>query len=466
MANPVNPQVEQRLLICALETRNPRIKGKILATTAVDDYATDEGMLCRKRMDTLLSMGKSLGSADAFGEDPALTKAAKAWITGTHHMRTLAAAFTRDEVDSYIRTLKMHKNVRQVYAAQQEINEIAGGALDENGVAGIEGIMEATLMGIREGFERQPILHIGNRQTKEEAQALLNKALTFDAKHFVSTGQLGLDKHLHGWEKGNLVTISAPRSGGKSTMALTMAINQYLEANLNVCFVSMEMTEDELVKRALSNISQVPHTKIRYSRSLEKEEDEKIRTKFRQFFDHGHNSNCSFSIWDVKDAFFTPMRMESLIAPYMYDVIYVDYITLFHADTMDTWKMQLEYSRYLKSMAKRLNCVIVVLTQLSDEERVKYGKGIEENTDYWMWWRYREDEEEESGKGVLRLDKARHAPKRRFGMDFLFDRMNITTSLNAPANQETGKDKKKKQNNGIPEAMTNSTPGWPPAQAA
>ena len=431
MAKPTNPQVEQQLLMCALQARSPRIRGEILSETSVEDYGTEEGVLVRKRINTLFDGGKKLGDATTFSADPALTKAASAWIRGTAGMRTTAAAFRMEDVRRNIQTLKMHRNVRQLYQAQQEINDIAGGELDEEGIERIGSIMEGALVGIREGFDRQPLLHLGRRQSNEEARIILDKILTFDPKSFISTGQRGLDEHLYGWEKGNLVTISAPRGGGKSTMAMVMAINQFLDANLNVCFVSMEMTKEEVFKRVLSNISGVEHGTVRYSKGMTEEERANVTKAFQRFHRHGHNSDCSFTIWDVKDPFFTPMKMEASLAPFMYDVIYVDYLTLFHANNMDTWKMQLEYSRYLKSMAKRLNCVIVVITQLSEEERVKYGKGIEENTDYWGWWRWREDEEQESGRGEFRLDKARHAARRRIPMEFFLNVMNITTSLSA-----------------------------------
>lgn len=78
-------------------------------------------------------------------------------------------------------------------------------------------------------------------------------------------------------------------------------------------------------------------------------------------------------------------------------------------------------------MAKRLNCIVVLLTQLSDEERVKYGKAIEENTDYWIWWRWREDEEQETGDVELKLAKARHTSPRKFPAKFMLDRMKIET---------------------------------------
>ena len=122
----------------------------------------------------------------------------------------------------------------------------------------------------------------------------------------------------------------------------------------------------------------------------------------------------------------------------MYDVVIIDYITLFDSKGMDTWKMQMEYSRYLSLVAKRLNCVIVLLSQLSDDERIKYGRAILENTDYWLWWPYGE-EEEETGNVELRLAKARHGRRARIQAKFMLDIMSIETATVAMKNTNAGR---------------------------
>ncbi len=435
MARTSNPQVEQRLLICALETRSPKIRAEILSNTTEEDYSSEDGSAVRARMNVLLGMGKSLGSAVDFSEDPALSESAQAFVKSTPSRRKKAGQFSMDRVKDLVHTLKMYRSIRLIYEMQSDVSDLAIGEVNEEGIEEIGSCMEKTLVGIREGFDKQPLSHLGKRQDDEVAKKMLRKMLKFEEGQFVSTGLPGIDKHLYGWERGNLVTLSGPRGGGKSTMAMVMAINQYLKANLNVCFVSMEMSEKDLWRRVTSNISRVPHDTIRYTKYMTESQRRVTGKAFKQFHRHGRDSNCTFTVWDVKDSYFTPQKLESALAPFMYDVIFIDYLTLFSRGRQDLWEAQLEYSRYLKGTAKRLNCVPVVLTQLSDEERVKYGKGIEENTDYWMWWKWGE-EEEETGKTDLRMDKARHAAKKRFPALFMFDIMQIDTTIGSSATSD------------------------------
>jgi len=426
MANLVNAIVEQKLLICALETRSQRIKAQILTETDEDDYGTEDAKAIRKRMTTLLTLGKNLGDAEAFSEDPALTESQSTLIKATPAKRKSAGSYKKAEVVGLLEKLKTHRHIRIIYDAQQTINDIAAGAVDEEGIESIAQTMESALLGIRGGFDKQPLFHLGKRQTAAEAKKKLDDLLTFRPNRFISTGLKGLDNHVRGWERGNLVTISAPSGGGKSTMAMQMAINQYARTNRNVCYVSLEMSEDELIKRMLSCISGVLHNKIRYSKDLTTQERNLVSKNYRLFHKHGQRKNCTFTVWDVKDPLFTPQKLEANLAPYMFDAIYIDYITLMHGQGMDQWKMQLEYSRYFKGMAKRLKCVPVLLTQLSEEERVKYGKGIEENTDYWMWWKWGQ-EQEEVKQTELKLAKARHTGKRMLTANMLFEKMRIET---------------------------------------
>jgi len=411
----------------ALQLRSPKLKALILTETVEEDYGTPPGIEIRKRMSSLLRLGKNLGEAADFAEDPAISSVASEFIKGTVDKRTKAASFTEEQVKTLIYRLKLHRNARIFHKSLEDINNISIGNVDEEKFEKMAAIMEQTLSQVRKGFDQQPLSHIGKRQTDIEAKKLLEDLVTFVPGMFVSTGLPGLDRLIYGWERGNLVTISATRGGGKSTMAMNMGINQYLLTSNNVCYVSMEMTKKELWKRILANVSKVPHDLVRYPKNLKPTQRKQLGSSWKAFHRHGQDKNCTFTIWDIKDSYFTPMKLESYLAPFMYDVIIVDYVTLFYADGADTWKMQLEYSKYLKAMAKRLNCVVVLLTQLSDEERVKYGRSIEENTDYWIWWRWREDEEQETGDVELKLAKARHTSPRKFPAKFMLDVMKIET---------------------------------------
>lgn len=381
-----SPQTEQQLLICALETRSPRIRAMILSDTSIDDYGSKQGKEVRKRMDVLLERGKSLGRADDFAEDPAIaaSEATVNFIRSTPARRKAARKFGREKVQQLIDQLKLYRNTRYVHEMQKEINQIAIGRIDEAGLNDIEMAMEETLSRIRSDVGVQPMTHFGKRQTAQEARREFEEVMTFNAANFVSTGFVGLDACIKGYERGNLVTISAPRGGGKTSFAMVGGLNQYMKSCHNVCFVSLEMTKKEMKRRIYSSLSGVEHDTVRYTKNITKEDFKQVEAAAQRFYKHGKSYDCDFTIWAPGDPMFTPMKMGSQVAPIQYDVLIIDYITLFNQGRhKDTWTMQMEYSRYLKMLAQKLNCVVVLLTQLSEEERVKYGRCLAHGSRVW-----------------------------------------------------------------------------------
>ena len=429
MAKLYSTEVEQKLLICALETRSKKIRAHIIGETDVDDYGSDVGLIIRKRIDTLLSNGKALGSATDLAEDPAVSssKKAVAFLRATATKRIKAGKFKLEAVQELIRTLKRFRTIRNIYDMQQQINKQMEGNVDEEDIEKTVHAIEKAITEINTGSEKSSLTHYGKRQSTEDAKARLNKLLEFSDRQFISTGLDALDQHLHGFERGNLVTISAPRGGCKTMVGMAMSLNQYFNDYRNVCFVSMEMEEIELERRIVSNISQLEHDIVRYPKDLTDEQKLAIKNAVKKFHTHGVKNKLDYSIERPRERKFTPFKLETIVKPYKYDVILVDYITLFDNMGKDQWAAQMDYSRYLKTMASSLNCVVIALSQLSEEERVKYGKALEENTDYWIWWRWREDEEQQHGNVELRLAKARHAQARKFHAKFRPHVMTVET---------------------------------------
>lgn len=429
MNNDLSSSVlDKKLMLCLLETKSPNIRSYILTETAPDDYGTPFGKEVRLRVETLRSLGKNLTKALDFSQDPALSKGAAAFVCGTPMDREEAATYQLEQVKELVYRHKLLRNKRLFVESMVDIKNLSAGPVDENTIEQMSDVFEKALIKVRQSFSDQPIVHQGLRETDEGAGKQLREVMTYSPWTFLSTGLERLDFYMKGFERGNLVTLSATRGGCKSMLAMAMGINQYL-SGLSVVFVSMEMTKTEVRRRLYSNISQIPHDQIRMVKSVSDnpEQKKKLVEAARKFHQFGRKNKCTFSIWDITDSSFTPMKMDAVLAPMGYDVIIVDYLTLFNPGKLDKWEMVLEYSRYLKSMAKRLNCVIVVLTQLNDEEKVKYGRGIEENTDYWIYWRWREDEERETGLVELQMEKARHTRTRKIQAVFRPDLMSVMT---------------------------------------
>ena len=424
--NLIDSRTEQKLLLGVLECRIPKLRNYILAETLPDDYGSKFGIEVRERMDKLIQLDKPLGSAVDFSSDPGLSKNAKKFIRGTPKLRKAAKNINRKRINKLIDILKATKRARIAYDCLEKGAEVLEDAIGEKEIDEFCAVLEDSLVNLKKGFERQPLLHIGKGQSKEDLKNLTNRLTEKRANRFIPTGLEALDYYIKGFERGNLVTLSANSSGGKTAVALNMAINQYL-AGYSVCFVSMEMRDLELLHRMLSRLTKTPHDIIRMQNDYGPGEIIKISKTLKKLRRRGIKKKARFTIWDVQNDL-TPPQIELSLKPFKYDSLYIDYLTLLSHKFRDIWRMQLEYSRYFKGTCKRLDCITNVLTQMTEDDEIRYGRAVKENTDYWIRWQYGEEEEEE-GETEFHLAKARHGKKRTFPVQFMMDKMTIRTRI-------------------------------------
>jgi replicative DNA helicase len=69
----------------------------------------------------------------------------------------------------------------------------------------------------------------------------------------VTTGYSGLDNLLNGLQKGNLIVLAARPSVGKTALGLNIAYNCAAKTNRPVAIFSIEMSNDEIMKRLFAN---------------------------------------------------------------------------------------------------------------------------------------------------------------------------------------------------------------------
>ena len=417
--------VEQKLLLCGLDHRSPKIRNQILANTDPADFGTSFGFEIRERIDKLLQLGKELGRAVDFAEDPGLSKEAKTFIRATSSLRRAAKSFDPDRVGKLLNNLKLHRRLRIAYDGLQRATKTLSGRVGEGDIEKFCETLEGTLLGVKEDFDRQPLLHLGRGQSAQDLRRLIKRLTTKQPGRYIDCGLEALNYYYKGFKRGNVVTLSANSGGGKTAVAMNMAVNM-VKKGLNVCFVSMEMSEEELLHRIVSREAGIDHDIIRFQDGFTRKQTKQISKAVRRLYKIGKRKDARLTIWDVKDSYFTPQQMELALKPFRFDAIFIDYITLFDSKNVDTWKMQMEYSRYLHGTAKRLDNVIFLLTQLNEDDQIKYGKAIKENTDYWFWWIFGE-EEEEDGETEMKTGKARHAKKRNCTLVMKLDTMTVTT---------------------------------------
>lgn len=208
---------------------------------------------------------------------------------------------------------------------------------------------------------------------KEEsiAEAVLNTTesiLTGVLEKGIPTGYRDIDNNLLGFNKGELITISARSGVGKTTLAVNMFAHQVFKG-YKALYFSLEMPKAEVIQKMLSIKGLVESSKIR-KRQLNDKEKERL-SDVAVFL-----ANKDFNIYDKNSSisYITSKIREEAIKGKC-QIAYIDLInrvspskkTGSRAEEIGTM------TRELKQLAMELEIPIVILAQIN--------RGTEQRTD-------------------------------------------------------------------------------------
>ncbi|WP_066900126.1 replicative DNA helicase [Streptobacillus notomytis] len=172
------------------------------------------------------------------------------------------------------------------------------------------------------------------------------------------------DEITKGLHPGNLIILAARPSVGKTTLSLNIGLN-VAESGKKVLIFSLEMGEDELLKKLISIVGKIDLEKIKelnfisnteimqnYSQALDK------LAKMKILIDAGATPTIS----NIKNTCRNIQREGDDIG-----LIIIDYLQLIQGNSRTGSREQeiSEISRGLKLLAKELNVPILALSQLS-----------------------------------------------------------------------------------------------------
>ncbi|MCY6354206.1 replicative DNA helicase [Clostridium sp. ZS2-4] len=177
----------------------------------------------------------------------------------------------------------------------------------------------------------------------------------------IKTGYNILDKALGGLCSEEFIILAARPSMGKTTMALNLALNAVFKSGASAAFLNLEMGKEQILKRALSNYSEIPYSFVKESKL---NEDQWVRIMKAA-------SVITASKLSLYDKIFTingiKRECKKLKIQKGLDVVIIDYQQLIDSEgktqnrTIDIAKI----SRTLKLMAKELKVTVIALSQLS-----------------------------------------------------------------------------------------------------
>lgn len=362
----------------------------ILSKISAEYFGSDSALEIYNRVMALITAGKPAPSSDVLRNDEALTEPSRALISNS----TTKLLSSEDDTESALAILTKYRKARLLLRSITGAIEVLR-ANDPDIDAVIEDI-GSVVQRCHSGSNRDEMDHYSALH-KEDLLREINADLTSMPEGFIPTGFAEFDKKTGGFRKKNVIVLASVPGGGKTAMAQQMAIYQYM-MGYNVCIVSYEMDKTELRYRLLSNVSKVDLGSINLKR-LTKKQIDLINKKFEEFIGTSKNR---FTIWPPqKELNLSEISMQ--LKPLNYDIIYIDYIGLLKQDEKkQLWENLGAHSRVAKLSAGSLDCAMVLLAQLDEDntEKIKYAKAIKANADIiWTW----ENTQKEKESGIIEI---------------------------------------------------------------
>jgi len=239
----------------------------------------------------------------------------------------------------------------------------------------------------------------------------------------VATGFYDLDYKTAGLQPSDLVLIAARPSMGKTAFVLNIAEYAALKSNVTTAIFSLEMSQDQLVKRILAMNSKVDSQAIRTG-SLSGEDWASLMESARIV------GNSNLVIDDTSAISISELRSKcrKLKLEKNLGLVIIDYLQLMSGSggkKSESRQQEIsEISRSLKSLAREINVPVVALSQLSRavEQRpdkrpmlsdLRESGAIEQDADVVMFI-YRDDyynrDTEEPGVSEIIIGKQRNGP--------------------------------------------------------
>ena len=178
----------------------------------------------------------------------------------------------------------------------------------------------------------------------------------------VPTGFKHFDSMTSGLQKSELVIVAARPAMGKTAFALNIALNAAVKHDASVLIFSLEMGKEQLGNRLLSMESRVEMENIKKG-TLDNNDWDRIflavdnLAKANVYID----DTPDLSVFEIKN------KCRRLKAEKGLDLVVVDYLQLMKSEGRAENRQQeiSTLSRYLKLLAREMDCPVIVLSQLS-----------------------------------------------------------------------------------------------------
>jgi replicative DNA helicase len=335
--------------------------------------------------------------------------------------------------EDYGRIVESHSVRRKMLTAA---NQIATLAYQES--SSIETVM---------GEAEKAIFNVSERKLRHEVMPIRSVLSDFydridelsrrdDDIVGVPTGFTDLDKMLGGLQPSDLLIVAGRPGMGKTAWMLTLANNAALQYKKRVAIFSLEMSNEQVVQRLISQQTGIDSQRLRTG---------KLTDEDWPLFTHSIEVLGDTRIYLDDTPALSPLQLRTkcrrLEMEFGLDLVLVDYLQLMSSESRNENRVQeVSYiSRSLKQLARELKVPLIAAAQLSraveqraDKEPqlsdLRESGSLEQDSDIVMFI-YR-DEKDPATQNVTHLKIAKHRNGPVGTIDLIF-RNNLTKFENA-----------------------------------
>ena len=273
-------------------------------------------------------------------------------------------------------SIRHYADIVREHSTRRRLIETAGNIISqsfagEDDAAAVLDYAEREILEIGRSGQKEDYTHISsvvdnNIIRMEELSKLGAGDLTG-----LTTGFIDLDRLTLGLQASDLIILAARPGGGKTSLALNIALNAAIKAQAVVLVFSLEMSKASLGQRLLSVHSMVEHTLIRNGQAI------KDTAKASRIGEAAQelagtkiviDDTSSISIGEIKNKCRRLKSKEGKL-----DLVVVDYLQLMDfggsgkASSRPENRQQeiATLTRMLKQLARDIDCPVLVLSQLS-----------------------------------------------------------------------------------------------------
>ena len=187
----------------------------------------------------------------------------------------------------------------------------------------------------------------------------------------VPTGFKDLDKLLGGLQESDLIIVAGRPGRGKTSLLLSMALKAARTSRKRVAVFSLEMSNEQLVQRLVSQETAINSQRLRLGK-LEEDEWPRFTHAISVLGDTGLYLDDTPAI----SALQLRTKCRRLYSEIKLDLIVIDYLQLMTSDFRTENRVQeVSYlSRSLKALARELNVPVLVAAQLSRAVEQRSGQ--------------------------------------------------------------------------------------------